>query len=737
MFWFKKKEISIKPEPKQPTRAPMRIAPTFAQDETKPSLYDLPSTPPHVIPSKNKMACDAAMEANYSYAAVSSILSEGQGFLGYPYLAELTQRPEYRRISEIIAKEMTRKWIKLTSVGNDDIEDKADIIKAIEDEFKRLKVQEVCLKVLEHDGFFGRGQIYIDTGATDNPTELLTELKDTKQKIGIGSIQRLTPVEAMWTYPNSYNSMDPLKPDYFVPTEWFVMGKRLHASRMIFCTSRKVPDLLKPIYAFGGLSLSQMCKPYIDNWLRTRQSVSDLVHSFSVSGIKTNMADILNGGASDVMQARARLFNQYRDNSGMMMIDKDTEEYFNVSTPLTTLDALQAQAQEHMASVAGIPLAILLKITPSGLNASSEGEIRIFYDFIESEQEANLRPILERILNITQLNLFGEIDKEIGFAFEPLWSMNEIELATARKTEADTDVEYINANVIAPEEVRTRLAKEENSIYAALDLNVEIEPPETDLEDDSEDSPAMDKAFKESEHPRANNGEFGTGGSTAQKKNIKHKTTFTEERSSKGESIKSVFPLAAKPQLQKIGDDLIAGLNGNYDITMTGVKYSKSEQAVEFECAGEDGTHARFHFVKDGETPVKMEFVTLVAGEQKTGIAKKMLFNMLKVAALNNIKIIDTHANMSVGGYVWARAGFVPYQESWDDLRARIIKNNPDIIDKNTLDLLNNPNPKSITDLADSADGKKLLMNTSWYGTFDCSDAESLENAAKYIKNMK
>jgi phage-related protein (TIGR01555 family) len=412
-------------------------------------------------------------------------LSEGQSFLGYPYLAELTQRPEYRRISEIIAKEMTRKWIKFISTGNDDSEDKEDKIKAIESEFKRLKVKEVCLKTLEQDGFFGRSQIYIDTGATDKPEELLTELRENKSKIGIGSVKRLTVVEPMWTYPNAYNSMDPLKPDYFVPTEWFVMGKRIHASRLIFCVSRKVPDLLKPAYAFGGLSLSQMCKPYIDNWLRTRQAVSDMVHSFSVSGLKTNMNDILNGGATAVLAARAQLFNQYRDNSGMMMIDKDTEEFFNVSTPLTTLDALQAQAQEQMASVAGIPLAILLKITPSGLNASSEGEIRIFYDFIEAEQEANLAPMLDKILRIAQLNLFGEIDKEISFKFEPLWSMTELELATARKVEADTDIEYINAGVVAPEEVRTRLATEENSAYAALDLNIEIELPETDINDPS------------------------------------------------------------------------------------------------------------------------------------------------------------------------------------------------------------------------------------------------------------
>ncbi|MGF6605041.1 hypothetical protein P3T23_009802, partial [Paraburkholderia sp. GAS448] len=48
--------------------------------------------------------------------------------------------------------------------------------------------------------------------------------------------------------------------------------------------------MLKPAYAFGCLSLSQIAKPYVDNWLRTRQSVSDLLHSFSTMVLKTNLA---------------------------------------------------------------------------------------------------------------------------------------------------------------------------------------------------------------------------------------------------------------------------------------------------------------------------------------------------------------------------------------------------------------------------------------------------------------
>ncbi|WP_255724378.1 MULTISPECIES: anti-CBASS protein Acb1 family protein [unclassified Caballeronia] len=115
------------------------------------------------------------------------------------------------------------------------------------------------------------------------------------------------------------------------------------------------------------MSLSQIAKPYVDNWLRTRQSVSDLLHSFSIMVLKTNLAAVLNAEGAEQMLRRAVLLNQARDNRHLMMIDRDTEDFANLSAPLGSLDRLQAQSQEHMAAVTGIPLIVLLGITPSGL----------------------------------------------------------------------------------------------------------------------------------------------------------------------------------------------------------------------------------------------------------------------------------------------------------------------------------------------------------------------------------
>ena len=114
-----------------------------------------------------------------------------------------------------------------------------------------------------------------------------------KDKIGKGMLKRLRVIEPVWTYPSSYNATDPLKPDWYKPSSWFVQGKEVHSTRLLTFIGREVPDLLKPAYSFGGLSMSQMVKPYVDNWLRVRQSVSDLISTFSTSGIKTEHVELL------------------------------------------------------------------------------------------------------------------------------------------------------------------------------------------------------------------------------------------------------------------------------------------------------------------------------------------------------------------------------------------------------------------------------------------------------------
>jgi len=454
---------------------------------------------PGVLPKAGAVLAQDSTPYDYLSGCSFYGMALENGFPGYPYLAQLAQLPEYRKITCTIAEEMTRKWIKLRVVGEGD---KTDKLEKLEAALTRHHVRDAFRKMAEHDGFFGRGQIYIDVrkpsgvAASEDDVELQTPLVLSKNKIGKGSLSGFRVVEPMWTYPGLYNSTNPLAKDYYKPSTWYVMGKTVHDSRFVMMISRPVPDMLKAAYSFGGISMSQLARPYVDNWLRTRDSVSDLVHSFSINGLATDLQMLLAPdltGTGDILK-RVQLFNQLRDNRGLMVLNKETEEFFQLNTPMSGLNELQAQAQEQMASVSSIPLVKLLGITPAGLNSNSDGEIRVFYDDIHAKQENMFRDPLKRVLDVIQLDEFGEIDSDITFEFEPLFQLSSLEMSTQRKAEADTDVELIEAGVIDATEARARLIADPDTPYAALESADEVPTDDFEAGEEGEESESRDTA---------------------------------------------------------------------------------------------------------------------------------------------------------------------------------------------------------------------------------------------------
>lgn len=410
-------------------------------------------------------------------SAMIGRMHEGLAFAGYPRLAELSQRPEYRKMSEVIAEEMTRKWIRIKSRGDDDAGVKQQKVQQIEEKLRALKVREAFRAVAEYDGLLGGGHLWLEI---DNGTESGDELqknigngRDGASRAKVSPQVPLTgvkPIEPMWCYPLHYNASNPLSPHWYKPQTWGVMGTLVHRSRLLTIVSREVPDILKPAYGFRGLSLSQMAMPYVDNYVTTRQSVSDLVSNFSTVGIKTNVFAATMAGGQQLVE-RADLYNETRNNHGLMLIDKEGEEFFIAAVPLGGLDSLQAQSQEHMAAVAGEPLVKFLGIQPAGLNASSDGEIRVFYDGIHARQERVFRDPLQTVIDLIQLSIDGVVDPEIEFDFVPLYQLTDLELGQLQASRADTHAKYIADGVVGADEVRKELAADTDSPYSSLDLS--------------------------------------------------------------------------------------------------------------------------------------------------------------------------------------------------------------------------------------------------------------------------
>lgn len=458
---------------KTAARKPITIGMVTGAD-AKPIEYryqmQLPRLPftPKDLPTGGQMAMDDASGQCFpyqGYMATGGMGNYSLYFPGYPTLSLLAQRTEYRQPVETHAKDMTREWIAFTSKSHGD---KAARIEELEKRCTELNLQGVTEKALRHDGFFGVGHIFIDIKDKED-TSLPIYLES--ESIGKDTLRGFVNIEPMWVTPVTWNSYDPTTPSFYVPDKWVTLSKTCDKTRLIQVISREVPDIIKPAYNFGGISLSQLIQPYVDRWLRTVEGVNRLVNNYSLIYLKTDMSAVLEGKSDADIRRRMKMARMQGDNMGMFLLDMNDEDLGNVTTPLSGISEIQAQAQEHMAMPTHLPLVVLTGITPSGLNASSDGEIEVYHDWNRSEQNAVIRKPIMHMVHVVMLDLWGEIDEDIDFKFVPIKQVTGEALARITKMKAEADQIYMETGVVDNVEVREKVARDEDSGFVNLDTD--------------------------------------------------------------------------------------------------------------------------------------------------------------------------------------------------------------------------------------------------------------------------
>lgn len=433
--------------------------------------YPMPKLPAGVIPEGHEMAMDGFCTAsNYTDLDAQYYSS----FLNYNALMQLAQSSEYRLVAETFAQEMTREWGEVKGADEEKI-------KKIEQELKRLNVRAKLRKAIEIDFLFGGAQIYIDIEGQENNTDLplLVNEKGVKK----GSFRGLVVREPIWSTPSEYNAHDPLLDTFFKPSKWFVLGKVVDQSRLMTLVMRPVNDILKPMYNFYGVSMTQLMLPAVQRFQSVSDATAKVVTMFSLTGVKTDMSALLasdEGGASEVVN-RIKALSMMRDNTGVVALDKDSEEIFQINTPLSGLDVILDKFVQMLAYPSKIPVLKLFGTPTGGLGNTADGEIRVFYDGISAQQEAFALPIMKTTLDLIQLSLFGVIDPEIEFKFNPLYQLDDNERADVNLKKAQIAQIYIQEGVIDNDEARQNLTEDDESGYQ-LTGNAPEPDPYTDVD---------------------------------------------------------------------------------------------------------------------------------------------------------------------------------------------------------------------------------------------------------------
>jgi len=373
------------------------------------------------------------------------------GFIGYGRLQALSQDAVVRLMIGTRTDEMTRRWISFKDV-------EPETAQRFEDFIKDHAIKETVQRAVSTCGFMGGAYIFVDTDTEDTAEPLNWSAHSTE--FGRLSFRVIDPI---FVAPQAFNANDPLRADFYKPSVFLVMGKPVHRSRLIRIVENEPIDILKPNYNFLGIPHAQLLEDYVQDFRDNRESVNRLLKKFSASFLKMDIKNWLYaGGARSQVEKRIENFIRWRNNDGVAVIDKDSEDFAQVNTPLSGLDALLSQSLQFAVAVNRTNVVKTLGLSPAGFN-TGESDIKVHNDLISALQEKVLRRPLDRILQAIAMHLGLDAP---SFDFCPLNEEDQRTLADTEKVLADTLAVYLDRGVMSPDEARDVVQNTEYSTIA-------------------------------------------------------------------------------------------------------------------------------------------------------------------------------------------------------------------------------------------------------------------------------
>ena len=161
-----------------------------------------------------------------------------------------------------------------------------------------------------------------------------------------------------------------------------------------------------------------------------------------------------------------------------------------------------------------------------------------------------------------------------------------------------------------------------------------------------------------------------------------------------------------------------------------------------------------YHLNDTGELEVHHDYIKLPSEEQGTGLGKRILETELNDYEKLGVEKVRLLANIDVGGYAWAKFGYVLDTEDEynkpEMFKFRLEshmeeKGASDAVKERVRKILQDHtqpdgtlHPRVVWALADMKDGDRklgadVLMNFDWQAVLDLHDKESMDRARKYI----
>lgn len=330
------------------------------------------------------------------------------------------------RIVDIVAEDMVKNWYSIKSQISPESKKKISRLEA------KTGVRAKVLEGLKWGRLYGgAAAIIVIEGQEDMLDQPLNyDLIMPGSFKGLIIVDRWSGISPSSELVENLNDPDFGLPKYYtVADEAFGLGVKVHHSRVIRFSGRPLPNIEEQSEQYWGTSELERVYSELKKYDNTGYNIAALVFSANLKVYQMDGFDqlgTLNPSALKDLHEVLMLMNWMRSSQGMQVIgQKDT-----FSTHQYSFAGLSDVYEMFMLDVSGaaaIPVTKLFGRSPAGMNATGESDMANYYDSIEEQQEATLRPMLDRLLPIMCISEFGAIPDDLEFEFEPVRRASEEE----------------------------------------------------------------------------------------------------------------------------------------------------------------------------------------------------------------------------------------------------------------------------------------------------------------------
>lgn len=336
-----------------------------------------------------------------------------------------------RRVVDTIPEDMLKNWFELRSQLQPDQISQFDTV------VRKTHLKRHLLEGLRWARLFGgaAGIIVIEgqEDMLDQPLDLDTILPG--QYKGLIIADRWSGV-----YPDSGLVQDLGDADFGTPEYYtfsmsetdIAFGVRVHHSRVIRFMGRDLPYVERTAENWWGMSELEHVYTELNKRNTTSENIAQLIFQANIRTYK--MADLGQMLAATQPEIQKRLYqvmamqNFLLSNMGMNVMDKEDA----LETHQYTFAGLNDIYESFMLDVSGaseIPVTRLFGRSPAGLNSTGESDLINYYDKVHQNQESDLRPVLEKLLPVLCMSVWGMVPDDLDFEFNPVRDTSDKERA--------------------------------------------------------------------------------------------------------------------------------------------------------------------------------------------------------------------------------------------------------------------------------------------------------------------